>query len=157
MWTWIISANGRRIAVWGLICIVGFIGIRWYGNHQWTKGVEAGATRVTAEIERVKRAEWAEREREIAAKDAEANQRLENLTQAAQAVQAARGALTKNFNATLKNLEADRVESYRFAGVVPDADLIAELRAISESLADAGGRAGRTDAAGASADTRPTP
>jgi hypothetical protein len=151
MWTWIISANGRRIAVWGLICIAGFIGVQWYGNKQWTKGVEEGFIKAATEIERLKKAEWAEREREIAAKEAEANQRLETLTQATQAVHAARATLIRNFDITLKELESDRVESYRFAGAVADADLIAELRAISGTLA------GYADTGGTSPDTRPAP
>jgi len=128
-----------------------FAGVRRYGNRQWAQGVEEGFVRAATEIERVKRAEWAERERDIRGREAQANQRLADLTQAATAVNTARAALIRNFDVTLKEMEADHVESYRYAGAVADADLIAELRAISGTLA------GRADHAGTATDTRSAP
>jgi hypothetical protein len=161
MWTtvlnWIISPTGRKTAICAVIAIALFVGVRWYGNRQWAQGAEEGFVRAVTKIERVKRAEWAERERDIAAKEAQAKQRLQDLTQAAQAVHAARAVLIKNFDVTLKELEADRVESYRYAGSVPDADLIAALRAASGALADAGDEPGHADAAGTPSDTRTAP
>ena len=151
MWTWIISPMGRKIALWAAIVIALFVGVRWYGNQQWAKGEAQGRQFVADQLIKEKKNEWAEREREITAKEAQADQRLEDLTQAAQAVHAARAVLMKNFDVTLKEMEADRVESYRYAGAVPDADLIAELRAISGTLA------GYADPAGTPSDTWPTP
>jgi len=54
---------------------------------------------------------------------------------------------------TLKELEGNRVEAYRFAGSVADVDLISELRAVSGALASAG----RADGSGAPADIGPAP
>ena len=146
------SPKVKIIAVVGIVTGLLFIG-RWHGNRQWTAGEREGRQNVAAQITKEKEAEWAAREEEITALEAQASQRLDDLTQASNAVNAARATLIKNFDITLKELEADRVESYRYAGAVADADLISELRAISGRLATAG----RADGSGTPPDTRTAP
>jgi len=75
MLTWITGAKWR-LAAGAVIAIALFAAIQWYGNRQWAQGVETGRNQAAAEIEKIKRGEWAEREREIAAKEAQASQIL---------------------------------------------------------------------------------
>ena len=139
---------GACLAIIGAL----FLALRWYGNKQWEKGVEEGFVRAATEIEKVKKAEWAEREKEIAVKEKQANQKLDDLTYAANAVHSARATLIKNFDVTLKEMENNRVEAYRYAGSVADNDLVFELRAVSRELAAAG-----TNSAGDEADSWSAP
>jgi len=145
-----LTKAGVVIIIVGVIAFIGLY-VRAYGNAQWKQGVEEGFVRAATEIERMKKTEWAEREKNIAVREAEADRRLEDVIYAVNAVNNARAALFKNFDNTLKELENNRVEAYRYAGAVADADLISELRAVSGELA------GRSDAAGTADDSWPAP
>jgi len=124
------------------ILVAAFFGIRWYGNAQWAKGEERGRQNVADMLIKEKEEEWAAREKEISLKEKQATQKLDDLTYAANTIHQARATLIKNFDITLKEMEAERVEAYRYAGSVPDTDLIDELRAISRELAGTSKRPG---------------
>jgi len=143
-----LQAHKMTVTIIGIIGILlaGGAALRWYGNAQWSKGVEKGRQGVADQIIKDKEQEWAERDEAITAKNREADRRLTDIMDAAKAVQNARTVLMQNFDVTLKEMEVARVEAYRYAGTVADADLISELRAVSRELANPGSADGDGDA-----------
>lgn len=141
MIAWILSIcarpAARKFILYGGAILVISLLLRWYGNTQYYRGEQQGRVSMSRELERQKNAEWAERERVLAAAE-------ETIAAEKYAVDAAidrmnrdRADLSRTLRDGLAQIQRERMKDYESAAAVTDDQLWDAIRAISGELAAA--------------------
>jgi len=134
MWTWIIKQR-MKIGIYAAIGIALLFTVRWYGNRQWTKGVESGRQYAADRIIREKEAEWKEREAQLEKSKTLVENQLQTLNRATAEIVSARKVLRDEYATLAANAAAERKADERVIISVPDSELRSAIRTISRELA----------------------
>lgn len=127
--------------IYGAIILASLFALRLYGNAQWNKGVEYGDTRTAVKLQKEYEARWAteskkldlERERlQSAVIDNDNNRK--NIAQREADLARARQDVSVVLKQAMAMAQASIAAGYNTAGSVPDAQLVAAIRAISAEL-----------------------
>ena len=129
----------KVITIAGVVAIVicSFVGVRWYSNKQWAKGEQAGRQNVAEQILREKEKEWADREQQLQETSAKLEEQMRVLNRATAEIITARVALRDSLIETTARATVQREADEKIVFAVPDSDLRAAIRAVSDELASA--------------------
>ena len=127
----------RKIIQYGGIALIVLLMLRWYGNRQWSKGVEEGRRDAAASISESKKAEWRAKENEIEATRLHLADLQADLKADQTDLRRERANLSKSFQETLAIIRDERISQYANASAVAADELNDALRLVSAGLATA--------------------
>jgi hypothetical protein len=131
---WALPAARKFIVYGGAILAISLF-LRWYGNTHYYRGEQQGRASMAREMERQKKAEWEEKESELAVAAEDIAIEKRTIEAAIERMNRDRAVLSRTLRDGLVQIQRERMKDYESAAAVTDDRLWDAIRAISAELA----------------------